>query len=64
MIVLRMAGALHVDIPEEAFVVALKPRLRVWREMITKYRRGKPREHLLKIISKLAKPGVLRISAR
>ncbi len=50
----RMADAHHVDLPEEAFVVALMPRLRVWREMITKYRRGKPRERLLKIISRIA----------
>ena len=50
----RMAAARRVAIPEGAFKVALKPRLRVWREMITKYRKGKPRELMLKIVSRVA----------
>jgi hypothetical protein len=49
----RMADAHRTTVPDGAFVVALKPRLRVWREMITKFRRGKPREHLLKTISRI-----------
>jgi hypothetical protein len=50
----RMAAARRVAIPDGAFKVALKPRLRIWREMIMKYRRGKPKERLLKIVSRVA----------
>jgi hypothetical protein len=49
----RMALLRNIKLPDDAFKVALKPRLRVWREMIIKYRRGKPREQLLKVISRV-----------
>jgi hypothetical protein len=50
---LQMADAHRVPLSPDAFVVPLKPRLRVWRDLIKKYRKGKRRDRLLKIISSI-----------
>lgn len=50
---LQIADAHRVSLSPDAFGVPLKPRLRVWRDLIKKYRKGERRDRLLKIISSI-----------
>src|ERR1700726_4262240 len=43
---LEVVAARHIPIPDGTFGISFKRRLTVWRALIRRYRRGKPRERL------------------
>lgn len=50
----RMADARCVELPDDALSTSFKRRMRAWRKFIKKYRRGKPRERLIKIANRIS----------
>lgn len=48
------AAKRRIDVPQDAFSISFKKRLRLWRKFIHKYRRGKPRERLLAIAQRIS----------